>query len=231
MQVGFKRYNLFDKLKKKRLIEYLRAKPVPVVRGPNGKLFLIDHHHLSRALIELGHPVAFGFIVADLIDREPQDFWSTMDRCKWVYPLKPDGTPVDILANDLPNSVVDMTDDPFRSLAGFVRRAEGFSKVERPFVEFEWAKFFRDHLDKSISIDDMPSKYEKVLSEALKLAKSKQARDMPGYLGKTNQVLPTGTNFRQDNTSTLPGTHCAETGAGIPDFTPGEPDPDADNLF
>ena len=36
-----------------------------------------------------------------------------------------------------------LKDDPFRSLAGELRRAGGFAKETTPFSEFLWADFFR----------------------------------------------------------------------------------------
>jgi hypothetical protein len=37
---------------------------------------------------------------------------------------------------DIPKSVRDLVDDPFRSLAGELRRAGGFAKDTTPFSEF-----------------------------------------------------------------------------------------------
>ena len=44
---------------------------------------------------------------------------------------------------DIPKSVTDLVDDPFRSLAGELRRAGGFAKDTTPFSEFIWADFLR----------------------------------------------------------------------------------------
>jgi hypothetical protein len=43
---------------------------------------------------------------------------------------------------DLPKTVAGLIDDPFRSLAGELRRAGGFAKDTTPFSEFLWADFF-----------------------------------------------------------------------------------------
>ena len=45
--------------------------------------------------------------------------------------------------SDLPKSVDKLIDDPFRSLAGELRRAGGFAKDTTPFSEFLWADFLR----------------------------------------------------------------------------------------
>ena len=44
---------------------------------------------------------------------------------------------------DIPKSVTGLVDDPFRSLAGELRRAGGFAKDTTPFSEFLWADFLR----------------------------------------------------------------------------------------
>ena len=41
-----------------------------------------------------------------------------------------------------------LKDDPFRSLAGALRRAGGFAKDTRPFSEFLWADFLRRRMDR-----------------------------------------------------------------------------------
>jgi hypothetical protein len=47
--------------------------------------------------------------------------------------------------NDIPKRVSDLVDDPFRSLAGELRRAGGFAKDTTPFSEFLWADFLPAH--------------------------------------------------------------------------------------
>ena len=39
-------------------------------------------------------------------------------------------------------TVAELIDDPFRSLAGELRRAGGFAKDTTPFSEFLWADFY-----------------------------------------------------------------------------------------
>ncbi len=45
---------------------------------------------------------------------------------------------------DLPKTVAKLVDDPFRSLAGELRRAGGYAKDAEPFSEFLWADFCVD---------------------------------------------------------------------------------------
>ena len=69
--------------------------------------------------------------------------------------------------------------DPFRSLAGELRRVGGFAKDTTPFSEFLWADFLRRKMSRK-SVDD---NFEKAVETALALAKSKDAIYLPGWCG------------------------------------------------
>ena len=56
-----------------------------------------------------------------------------MDHRRWVHPHA-FGKRYDY--RDLPKSIAKLEDDPFRSLAGELHRAGGFSKETAPFSEF-----------------------------------------------------------------------------------------------
>src|SRR5450631_116657 len=53
---------------------------VPVVRGPRGELFIIDHHHMARALYEEGVNQVTVDVVADLSMLSMPEFWAACDR-------------------------------------------------------------------------------------------------------------------------------------------------------
>src|SRR6267143_2087071 len=80
---------------------------------------------------------------------------------------------------DLPRSVTELKDDPFRSLAGELRRVGGFAKDTTPFSEFLWADFLR----RKMSRKSVEANFEKALEKALALAKSKDAVYLPGWCG------------------------------------------------
>jgi hypothetical protein len=81
--------------------------------------------------------------------------------------------------NDIPKSVSDLADDPFRSLAGELRRAGGYSKETTPFSEFLWADFLRRHIKRKLVNDD----FARSVKEARQLAKSNEANYLPGWCG------------------------------------------------
>jgi hypothetical protein len=81
--------------------------------------------------------------------------------------------------SDLPKSVDKLIDDPFRSLAGELRRAGGFAKDTTPFSEFLWADFLRRRMKRGAVETDFALAIEK----SLQLAKSVDANYLPGWCG------------------------------------------------
>ncbi|KAA3499477.1 chromosome partitioning protein ParB [Rhizobium rhizogenes] len=158
--------------------DFLGHHMVPVVIGYKQRLYLVDHHHLALALHYEGVKHVLTSIVADLSHLGRQEFWSVMDHRNLVYPFDAEGArrPVD----ELPKRIIDLQDDPFRSLAGAVRDAGGFAKIEAPFTEFLWADFFR----RRVSSKDLRHSFDKTMAGAVELARSRDARHLPGWCGR-----------------------------------------------
>jgi hypothetical protein len=100
-----------------------------------------------------------------------------MDNKRWVYPYDAKGERRHF--KDIPKSVTGLKDDPFRSLAGELRRAGGFAKDTTPFSEFLWADFLRTKMSRKTVDGD----FEKAIEKSLALAKSKDAVYLPGWCG------------------------------------------------
>ena len=73
----------------------------------------------------------------------------------------------------------DLTDDPFRSLAGELRRAGGFAKETTPFSEFLWADFLRRRMKRK----DVSKNFARAIKQAMRFAKSQDAHYLPGWCG------------------------------------------------
>jgi len=162
--------------KKKRKAD-IESHVFPAVLGPGGAYFIIDHHHLGIALLDEGVrevPVA---VLDDLSWLEPAVFWRTMEFRAWSHPFDRRGQRCD--CRDTPKRLKDMEDDPFRSLAGLVRRAGGYAKDEAPFVEFLWADFYRPRVPARL-IRRQPRRATRI---GLRLARSSEARYLPGWSG------------------------------------------------
>lgn len=166
------------KLKGKDADAYLKTRPVPVVLGPNGRTYLIDHHHLVRAAWEAGLSRVRVEVKADLSGLSEDAFWERMKKENWVYPYDQlGGGPHD--PRDLPENVRGLADDPYRSVAGAVRERGGYDKNDAPFSEFLWAQFFRARLSVHPTYHD----FEAAVAEAMKLAKTEAAKHLPGWSG------------------------------------------------
>jgi hypothetical protein len=167
--------------KKKKQEELLGKHMIPVVHGPDKRFYVIDHHHLARALHDEGVKDVLVTVVADLTMVDRDAFWVVLDDRKWVYPYDAKGERRRY--REIPKTVVDLKDDPFRSLAGELRRVGGFAKDTTPFSEFLWADFLRRRLSrKSVEGD-----FEKAIERALALAKSKDAIYLPGWCGPASE--------------------------------------------
>lgn len=161
----------------KKIGDFLGDHMIPVVLGPKKRHYVIDHHHLSLALHLEGVKNVLCTVVADLSALETDDFWIVLDHRAWVHPYDWNGRRRDF--SKIPKAIDKLRDDPFRSLAGELRRAGGFAKDTTPFSEFLWADFFRHHL----SAEEIDGDFKAAARKALKLAKSHDAQYLPGWCG------------------------------------------------
>lgn len=154
--------------------------PVPIVYGPGDAPFAIDHHHVAAALWHAGVKSVPVVVVRDLSSFSTAEFWLSMENERWTFPYDAQGQRCPFA--DLPRHVWQLLDDEYRSLAAAVRNAGGSEKTGVPLEEFRWADFFRASLPKP----DSDEKFAAQLHEAIRLAKSKAALGLPGYLGPTD---------------------------------------------
>jgi len=161
----------------KKIGDFLGDHMIPVILGPKKRHYVIDHHHLARALHDEGVEDILVTVIADLTMVDRDAFWGVLDNHKWVYPYDAKGQRHHF--KDIPKSVADLKDDPFRSLAGELRRVGGFAKDTTPFSEFLWADFLR----RKIPRKNVEANFEKAIEKALGFAKSKEAVYLPGWCG------------------------------------------------
>lgn len=150
---------------------------IPVILGPKKRHYVIDHHHLALSLHGEGIKKVLVTVVADLSELDADDFWLVLDHHSWVHPYDQNGRRRDF--SKIPKSIDKLRDDPFRSLAGELRRIGGFAKDTTPFSEFLWADFLRRRMKRKAVQRDFHS----ALKQAMKLAKSLDARYLPGWCG------------------------------------------------
>lgn len=155
----------------------LRDHVLPVIIGPKGHLYLLDHHHFARALAEEKVRTAPVYIEADLQHLPKEEFWTFMDNNCWCHAYDSDGRRRKLGA--IPKSLSDLSDDPFRSLVADVQRAGGCAKSDKPFWEFVWADFLRQRLSRH----KLRSDYDSELDHAVRIARSTDAKHLPGWSG------------------------------------------------
>jgi hypothetical protein len=172
-----------DRLRKrppKKIGKFIGDHMIPVILGPKDRHYIIDHHHLALALHKEGINDVLITVVSDLSELDVDAFWTVLDHRSWVHPYDTDGRRRTF--RDIPTSVVSLDDDPFRSLAGELRRAGGFAKDTTPFSEFLWADFLRRRINRKL----IEKHFRTAVKQALKLAKSKEAHYLPGWCGPTD---------------------------------------------
>jgi hypothetical protein len=157
--------------------KFLSKHVIPVILGAKRRHYVIDHHHLARALHDEGVNEVAVTVIANLSRLDGDAFWNVMDNRSWMHPFDAKGRRRH--HKDIPKSVADMVDDPFRSLAGELRRVGGFAKDTTPFSEFLWADFLRRRLKRKMVERD----FDRAVEQALALAKSMEADYLPGWCG------------------------------------------------
>jgi hypothetical protein len=176
-EVEEKRERWREHKSKRKQAELLGKHMIPVVLGPDERHYVVDHHHLARALHDEGVKDVLVTVIADLTMVDRSAFWSVLDHRRWAYPYDNKGERRHF--TDIPKSITGLKDDPYRSLAGEIRRAGGFAKDTTPFSEFLWADLFRGRISRKMIVDD----FARAMENALALAKSKDAIYLPGWCG------------------------------------------------
>jgi hypothetical protein len=161
-----------DQSKKKGSRRKLAYDPIKVVRGPDQSLYITDHHHGARAWLEAPHTKGTCVIV-DAVPASQKEFQAELEKRKWVRLADEKGKP--ITWEQLPKTVKELPDDPYRTLAWKVRKQDGFCRAlmggDTEFAEFKWADWFRDKIKDPTTM----------IKQAVDLAKGDSARDLPGW--------------------------------------------------
>lgn len=149
----------------------------PSVLGPEGRYYIVDHHHLGMALHEERQETVQLTVLKDMSWLDLKTFWRVMEFHQWAHPYDENGRR--IAFSQLPSSVSELKDDPYRSLAGLARKAGAFAKDIAPFSEFLWADYFRPRIKKQ----NVQQSMDAAVAYALELAKHPEASYLPGWAG------------------------------------------------
>jgi len=161
----------------KKIIQFLEKRPIPAVLGPNDRFYIIDHHHLSLALLQSEVREAYVKVIEDLSYLTEGRFWKEMAAEGRVHPYNEAGQRISF--SWLPASLKELRTDHYRDLAWSVREAGGFQKTGAPYSEFRWAQFFRTRIAKSTVQRDFDWAHDR----SMILARSNAAAHLPGFVG------------------------------------------------
>jgi hypothetical protein len=130
-EVKEKRQRFREHKSKKKQEDLIGRHMIPVVVGPDERYYVVDHHHLARALHDEGVKDILVTVIGDLTMVGKDAFWGVMDNKRWVYPYDAKGERRPF--KDLPKTIEDLKDDPFRSrrIAPRRRLCQGHNAVFR----------------------------------------------------------------------------------------------------
>ncbi|MCC0091375.1 ParB-like protein [Aeromonas veronii] len=162
----------------KQLDKLMKKKEIPVVIAPDGSYWLVDRHHLTKALWQQGVKDARVKVIGRLQDKA--NFWSQMQNNHWAWLKDEKGQP--LTPEQLPTSIDKLPDYPYRTLAGLLQNAGYFRKDKQVyFVEFAWASWLGKQMQ-WMPVDS--ANLAARLQQAKRLACGSDAKDLPGYPGK-----------------------------------------------
>lgn len=168
-----------EKYTKAELKKFVNESPVPVVLSAQGEMFIVDHHHFLCVCYHVGVKKVKVIVVKDFSKSKIGygQFWKWMYKTRNSYPYCQFGEgPRKPLY--LPKDIRGLADDPYRSIAWFVRKAGAFENSDRNYAEFQWANFFRS---RKLLDTHGPRGMPKALVKAVHLAQNKSAKGLPGY--------------------------------------------------
>ena len=156
---------------------FLGRHMIPSVIGPKGRHYIVDNHHLARAMWDEGVKEVLVTVQADLSALNKTSFWRYLDNRALCHPYNDEGHRVPF--DEIPTAIAKLVDDPYRSLAGNLRHVGGYAKDMTPFSEFLWADLLRRRIKRKAVVDN----FEHALEKALQIARSHDAAYLPGWCG------------------------------------------------
>ena len=161
-------------------LDYLRGKPVPLIRSASGALWMLDRHHRLRGLLGIDpHATTWGYVIRELATDDRDVVLDFLQRQGWLYLF--DGRGIGPQpAEALPQSLLNLEDDPYRSLVWKLKK-EGAIKPQPqiPYHEFRWGAWLRSRPLPPFS----SRRLEPALAPARRLVCSQAASSMAGWRG------------------------------------------------
>ncbi len=156
---------------------FLGSHLIPVVVGPKGRRYILDHHHLALALHLENVEHVLTSVMEDLSGLPSATFWFVLAHRNWLHLYDTKGRLRE--HDDIPKTVAGLQDDPYRSLAGALRRHGGYAKDTTYYSEFLWAEYLRRMIRPRLVTAD----FDQALQQAMAAAKDHAASYLPGWCG------------------------------------------------
>lgn len=159
---------------------YLATKPVPLVLGAEGRIWMVDRHHRLRGLVEIDPgATAFGYAVLQMAEASSPEVLAELERRGWLYLY--DGRGIGPRPSTaLPHRLLDLQDDPYRSLVWKLKREKRIAAEPLiPFHEFRWGAWLRRRPLPPFSSERL----DPALPRARALVVSPAASHLAGWMG------------------------------------------------
>lgn len=172
-EVNLKTLQLADQIIIGNLERYLISHPMPAVIGPGNRVYITDGHHFTKSAHASNVPHVVVEIERNWSNLSEEEFWQKMLEHKWVYLYRLGEGPFD--PSELPKSMGELINDPYRSLAYSTRKAGGYAKSKERYAEYAWADFLRTRVD--LNEDNFGA----AVVQAVEIARSLEAKGLPGW--------------------------------------------------
>lgn len=173
-RVAHMRAQIRTALLRNQLQDFLTWRVFSGVLGPEGTVFVIDDHHIARALGDEAIETCIVAIHRDLSGVIPDRFWIAMERQGFVHPVDANGRRRAFAS--IPRLLAQLEDDPYRTLA-VNARDDGGCTWEGATAEILWANFLRLRVPAPV----LAANAGEALRMALTEVHSDAARRLPGW--------------------------------------------------
>lgn len=155
---------------------FLNNKIVPAIKGPGFVYYIVDGHHTARALAEESIFKLYIKVLRDDSELSTFDFLDSLKTKGQMWLYDENGVAGQDPAK-IPPTILDLKDDPYRSLAEDAMAEGAFDAAPVYFQQFIWANYFRALIDRSL----LRSNYRQAVDEAVAWARHPNASTLPGF--------------------------------------------------
>ena len=176
-EVKEKRKRWREQKSEKKRAELLGKHMIPVVLGPDEHYYVVDHHHLARALHDEGVKDILVTVIGDLTMVDREAFWGVMDTQAMGLSLRRQGRAAALQGHAEIGSRPHgrSVPQPRRRIAPHRRLRQGHHAVQRIL----WADFLRRKISRK-SVEEISTRRSR---RRWRCAKSKDAVYLPGWCG------------------------------------------------